>query len=756
MTPSPQQVYDALVRRRRDGTIDLPAAVAAEPDLAALGPALDLLHAGPTWPVLVGGLTWSARSVDLTGDASYTVPGGTAFTVGVALAYATGDDGGVFALRLATVPGWTFGAAFPTLPPTPVQEGGAVGYRQSFLADLPVSGVVFAATATTGGTAALRLTGAVGAPPLFDAFADFYGPFPLRFDGPVSIPADATDPPGLSLFAASTRQPIVLGPVALEDFGLRIATELDLDPAFSTQTSYSTVYGEATLRLGSNEPVTGTVSTPLLAMATTWLLNVTFPPDDAPGLGGGLAGIASMLGVPADLLAAPRGLDDFGGFRISEIDLSLLAPSATGGLPALDYVAVVLRSAKRWTPPVPYLTVSDEGMRWLSLWGDGTPSVSGTVFGTREVGQSDLDRRALAVGRPRVAIGGAAGPSALANPQEPVFSLDVTASFPQFVVTGALSQGEIPLDQALGWLFGVTFPYALDITEFEFEADLQAQTFAGSALVTTDFSVWVGDVEIRLSDVFLQVDALQSGVAGGIIATFVLPGVGPAGSGDAAFAVGASYAPSTAWEFQAELGAGDQLDLVTLVRKFMGEASDNELPSVTLTELSLHFAPTPRTYDLAGAVVGAWRPVILGQPRDLSVGARVAVSRDAEGGVSGSVTPSRTAPRTSPPSSSSRWRRRPAPAARGPRSPTSMPRATPFRSSPTHRSAPRARTGSTRRCPQAGGRSSGCAGRGCTSWRTRTPAPRSPSAATPAWSLRGRPPTSSSCSAPPRPSHPMS
>ncbi|WP_406511397.1 hypothetical protein OG851_03005 [Streptomyces sp. NBC_00161] len=637
MTPSPQQVYDALVRRRRDGTIDLPAAVAAEPDLAALGPALDLLHAGPTWPVLVGGLTWSARSVDLTGDASYAVPGGTAFTVGVALAYATGDDGGVFALRLATVPGWTFGAAFPTLPPTPVQEGGAVGYRPSFLADLPVSGVVFAATATTAGTAALRLTGAVGAPPLFDAFADFYGPFPLRFDGPVSIPADATDPPGLSLFAASTRQPIVLGPVTLEDFGLRIATELDLDPAFSTQTSYSTVYGEATLRLGSNEPVTGTVSTPLLAMATTWLLNVTFPPDDAPGLGGGLAGIASMLGVPADLLAAPRGLDDFGGFRISEIDLSLLAPSATGGLPALDYVAVVLRSAKRWTPPVPYLTVSDVGMRWLSLWGDGTPSVSGTVFGTLKVGQSDLDRRALAAGRPRVAIGGAAGPSALANPQEPVFSLDVTASLPQFVVTGALSQGEIPLDQALGWLFGVTFPYALDITEFEFEADLQAQTFAGSALVTTDFSVWVGDVEIRLSDVFLQVDALQSGVAGGIIATFVLPGVGPVGSGDAAFAVGASYAPSTAWEFQAELGAGDQLDLVTLVRKFMGEASDNELPSVTLTELSLHFAPTPGTYDLAGAVVGVWRPVILGQPRDLSVGARVAVSRDAEGGVSGSV-----------------------------------------------------------------------------------------------------------------------
>lgn len=286
MTPSPEQVYDALVRRRHDGTIDLPAAVAAEPDLSALGPALDLLRAGSSWSVLVGELTWNARSVDLTGDASFAVPGGAAFAVGVTLAYATGDDGGVFALRLATAPGWTFGAAFPTLPPTPIQEGGTVSYRPSFLADLPVSGVAFAATATTGGTAALRLTGAVGESPLFEAFADFFGPFPLRFDGPVSIPADAASPPDLSLFAASTRQPVTLGPVALEHFGLRLATELGLDPAVSPVASYSAVYGEATLRLGTTEPVTGTVSTPLLAMATTWLMNVTFPEDDAPGLGG--------------------------------------------------------------------------------------------------------------------------------------------------------------------------------------------------------------------------------------------------------------------------------------------------------------------------------------------------------------------------------------------------------------------------------------------------------------------------------------
>ncbi|MFK0258317.1 hypothetical protein [Streptomyces sp. NPDC090445] len=638
MTPSPEQVYNALVRQRHDGTIDLPAAVAAEPDLAALGPALDLLRAGPSWRVRVGELTWSARSVNLTGEASFAVPGGAAFAVGVTLAYATGDDGGVFALRLATVSGWTFGAVFPTLPPTPVQEGGVVSYRPSFLADLPVSGVVFAATATTGGTAGLRLTGAVGASPLFDPFADFYGPFPLCFDGPVSIPADAASAPDLSLFAASTHPPVTLGPVALEEFGLRLATELDLDLAVSPVASYSAVYGEATLRLGTNEPVTGTVSTPLLAMATTWLMHVAFPLDDAPGLGGGLAGIASVIGVPADLLAAPRAFDDFTGFRISEIDLSLLPPSVTGGAPALDYVAVVFRSAKRWTPPVPYLAVTNVGMRWLALWGGGAPSVSGTVFGTVEVGQADLDRRMLAAGRPpRVAIGGAARPPALATPQEPVFSLDVTASFPQFVVTGALSQGEIPLDQALGWLFGVTFPYALDVTQFELEADLWAQTFTGAAVVTTDFSVLVGGVEIKLSDVFLRVDVLQSGVAGGITATFVLPGVGPGGSGDASFEVGAQYAASTAWEFHGELGAGDQVDLVTLVGKFMGAASDNDLPSVSLTELSLHFAPTPGTYDVAGAVVGVWRPVILGQPRDLSVGARVAVSRDAQGGVSGSV-----------------------------------------------------------------------------------------------------------------------
>ncbi|WP_405527290.1 hypothetical protein OG592_06250 [Streptomyces avidinii] len=639
MTPSPEQVYDALVRRRHDGTIDLPAAVAAEPDLSALGPALDLLRAGSSWSVLVGELTWNARSVDLTGDASFAVPGGEVFAVGVTLAYATGDDGGVFALRLATAPGWTFGAAFPTLPPTPIQEGGTVSYRPSFLADLPVSGVAFAATATTGGTAALRLTGAVGESPLFEAFADFFGPFPLRFDGPVSIPADAASPPDLSLFAASTRQPVTLGPVALEHFGLRLATELGLDPAVSPVSSYSAVYGEATLRLGTTEPVTGTVSTPLLAMATTWLMNVTFPEDDAPGLGGGLAGIASMLGLPADLLAAPRSFDDFTGFRISEIDLSLLAPSATGGLPALDYVAVVFRSAKRWTPPVPYLVVSNVGMRWLALWGGGAPSVSGTVFGTLEVGRADLERRMLSAGSPpHVAIGEDASVPAPATPQDPVFSLDVMTYFPQFVVTGALSQGDIPLDQALGWLFGVTFPYVLDITQFEFEADLQAQTFTGSALVTTDFSLRVGDVEIQLSDVFLRVDVLQSGVAGGITATFVLPGVGPAGSGDASFAVGASYAPSADWEFTGELGAGDQVDLVTLVRKFMDKASNNELPSVSLTQLSLRFAPTPGTYDLAGAVIGVWRPVILGQPRDLSIGARVAVSRDAQSGVSGSVT----------------------------------------------------------------------------------------------------------------------
>ncbi|MEU5692269.1 LysM peptidoglycan-binding domain-containing protein [Actinosynnema sp. NPDC020468] len=585
MTVTPHQVYEALVRQRHDGRVDLPAAVAAEPDLAGLAPAITSLRLGTSWRVDGVTVAEDATRATLTGTARLKIGAGAEFAVGVTLRYQR--DG--FELRLATSPGWRFGTAFAGLPRTPTAVNHVLEHRPSFLNDLAVASVVFVATA--GATNSLRLTGSLTA---FPPFTDFFGPFPLRFDGPLAL---GTGAPALDLVAPSNRPSVTLGPVALSGFRLRLATEHE--PGAAPLPDRSVAYGEATLRIGTHEVL---VSTPLLASGSTWLFTGTFADAHAPTLTSGLASVATLLGLPDAVLAAPRTFADFTGFRLVAVDLAL-----TPATLALEHLGVIVGSGARWTPPVPYLTFRDVGMRWVVQWSGTDSVVAGSFFGTVDV-----------------------GPAA-----EPTFSLDATLLFPSFAISGVLAAGEVPLDAVLGWLLGASFPVPLAVRAFAFEADLPEQTFTARATITTDLTVSVHGVDLALTELYVTVDAAQDSVSGGVRGTFLLPGKAPDHLDDAWFEIGVEVPGDGVWTIEGGLLPDEKVVLKVLVARFMASAVDHGLPEVAVTDLALSVLwstePLDRTYRVRGAVAGTWREKVLGQLRDLAFGAEVDVTRDRAG-----------------------------------------------------------------------------------------------------------------------------
>lgn len=662
----PEAVYDALDRSIDPvaRTIDLAAAAEDRAALAELKPALAALRIGSHFPLTAAQLSQNAGAVRFVAQGRYGLPGAAdahIVPVTVELTYTAPDGRDRFEMGLVLpARGWTFATTFPTLPDCQmIQPGGGVALDDSFLAALPLEDAELIALALGGVMPTTRLIGRLFPVGPLAPYADFFAPWPLSVDGAVTLPATAAKPPALDLTALSSREPIVIGPVALDAFGLGLRSYVGQDVERTGIADISVLEGLAELRLGGSRQAAGQAWVQLLATAQVWNLVVDFdePSDQVPA---GLAAVAQLFNMDPGYLSAVPGLGEVASFRVTRIEVGLIPPGTAGG-PALTSLAVSFGSDRRWDPPVPYLRIADVGMRWLAIWGDGAvpDSVTGTFFGTAEIGpktQGTAVKAGTGVGGvnalpPAGSAGGTvpASGAGLALPGEPLFSLTVTAGFPSWVITGRLVQGEIPIDQALLAFFGAEGPDSrLRVTELSFTADPVQQSFAGEGYLTTDYVIpLLGAVSLALTGVRLEVNVTKTSVAGGIAGEFVLEGAAPPDLPEPRFRLSADYssrtalpagtsgpdglplASTSAWTFAGELYPDSYVELVRLVARFAGQEPPDWAPTLTLEALNLRFTTGTGEYLVSGRAVGRWTPKLFGSDLALSAEAEVEVWREA-------------------------------------------------------------------------------------------------------------------------------
>jgi hypothetical protein len=613
----PDHVYAAFEQAITDDQrIDVFTAAAGSPALRELVRALDKLRIIQPWWLTNAKLSRPRGTVQLTGLGRFALPEagqahGTGVQAEITYTDALARDQFVVTLRVTTA-GWTFGTTFPVLPPCMFASGTKIELRASYLAGVRLDAPSFTATATAGDPVPLTLSGSLPLAAVFDRFADFFGPWPLRLDGSVVLPVTAAEPPQLDLTARSRRGDLVIGPAKLGEFRLVLGSYTGLDPYDNPETALSALQGVAALTLGGEAGVTGDAYVDLLQMASAWRMIVEFDPGKTR-LDRGLAGIAALLGGPVADFTLPPGLEVLPQLSFTEMEATFRPPGVPRG-PQMEYVAVTLQSTAPWRTPIPFLAVSDVGTRWLVAFaGTSVKLVSGSFFGSVVVGPAE----------------------------DPTFVLDLTASYPQFSFQALLAEGEIPLDKAIGYFFGATGPDSrLSVSALELEGDPRAQTLYGAAEVTFDAGDGTGDfpiplpggVEIALSGVSLWI-AVQSGaVTGGLAGTFILREGAPDGLPDPMFYLSADYTGSKAgqgWVFSGGLLPDSVVELVHLISKFAGQPAPDWAPKVTLELLDLRVATGSGAYRVAGAVSGLWRPNLFGEQLTIAARAAVDIRRDS-------------------------------------------------------------------------------------------------------------------------------
>ncbi|HKP51304.1 MAG TPA: hypothetical protein VJ183_01485 [Chloroflexia bacterium] len=654
-------IYDALSRHLTGSPpnqqIDLFAAASSEDALRPLVGVLALFGIQSQYVLSGVGLNQGSGEVTLTGEGTFGVPGVPAqnlSNVRAVLVCVSPGGNDRFALSLAvTDSGWSFSKTFPSLPDTQQAVEGAVVFTPSFLIGLPLNKLTFSARSPRsitldlvagspggeGGDALvplvtleqLHLAGELPPGGVLANYADLFAPWPLRLEGTLVMPGSPTDYPTMDLKAISPTLTYQINGASLRDVGLQIIIEKGLDPELYGRDAYSSLNFISTLYLGANNPITGQLSVALLVSTRTWHLMVIFEPDQG-GLTQGLSQLVGLFGLDTGDMPIPISFPDFGGFRVSEIEIWLAALTTPNSIPEIEHLAVSLESSKQWTPPIPFVQVRDVGIRWVIGWsqidGQSEEYIAGSVYGSIVIGSEGQQSP------DRLLPGETPGPAVPATDWG--FAIDVEAGVPSFVVEGALREGDvIPIESAFRYFFGgpsPTTPEGMAITELAFTADPLNQTYVASALITNlsgdDDETWtidLGGVSITLTSLFLQINVTQGEVTGGISGEFTLVDGAPHGMPDPHFVVGAEYSPD-GWVFAGSLYPDSYVDLVSLVSKFLGSTHPSGLGTLSIERLAVQFAIGSQAYALAGTIVGRWTPTLFGTARAISATASVDIS----------------------------------------------------------------------------------------------------------------------------------
>ena len=526
-------------------------------------------------------------------------------------------------LQMDDADGWTFGRAFDNLPPYYAHAGGVLRPAPSFLAQVRIRRPAFISAGMDDASAdlvkGLNFRGDLIMEGPMEAYRYYFGDGPFPLAGPVRL-RDA-EPPLMELRAEILDRSAAVGGTRLESIALRLAVRPGADaPQGDEPEPVSLLEITGLLSIGSSNPIKALLAAPLLQGDYSWPLRLELG-DYSEQLQGGLAQLAeSLFGVRADGLALPPGLSFLGSIYLSDVEIGLLPPASGGLAPGISYISAVVRSNGVWKPPVPFISLSELGAGWCFTFGgeSGAPFVMATVYGTVAFGA--------------VQSGTAPGEAVSENG----VSLEVSASYPDFLIEGRLSKGEvIDLGQAFTWFFGAPGPASgLKITRLEFTAGLAEQSFTGQATITTGWELALGAVTFNLAYLYMYINSAQNELSAGITGALMMDGgydpgglfYDENGKLPAGFLISAEYVRSGGWTFKGELYPGATLELISLVSKFMNLTPPGEFPALTVEKLSVSFNSVTGRYAFSGAIAGRWRPDVLGG-LDLSLKASVDIER---------------------------------------------------------------------------------------------------------------------------------
>jgi hypothetical protein len=628
-------VHRALLESISGQQIDLYAAANSKAALEPLKSVLALFNIDASYVLTSVALAQPASSVTLTGRGTWGLAGAaTRSNVTASLVVTSAGGRDLFTLSLAIIDTtWTFSTTFQNLPPTQVFQADrrSVAWEDSFFIGLPLASPLLTAKnklQPSDPDELLHLSGFLDPFPAIARHDALFGPWPLRLEGTVVLPATANDVPAIDLVALAPTLFFTIGTVTLRDVGLNLLCVNDLDPLDWGQTSFSVINVVASLRFGT---IHAEAAATLLASGDKWRF---FAGIDPPlGIGATLTEIAALVGVEASFLSVPQGIDEWSLFGLSDIDFIVEAPTAAGVVPSITNIAVTLVSRTEWNPPIPYVHIRNVGTRWVIGWvpigGVSEQYVSGSVFGTLTFGSG------MNAPRPGTVLGA----SDLLPEDDAAFNIDVIALVPQFVISGRLRTGDtIPIGAALTYYFGNPGPPTepgMAITAFNFSADPLTRTYDASAVMTMDWNVpLLGTVSISLVELSLRIGVAQGSIRGAITGDFLLRTAGLLDPDEVIprFYAGADYDAANAeegWIFRCGLYPDTYVDLVLLVYNFLNVTPPASLPQVVLEQLTVEFTTGSKRYHVAGKVVGRWTPALFDNALHISATAAVDIRRAA-------------------------------------------------------------------------------------------------------------------------------
>lgn len=650
---SANSVYTDLSDFIDNDSIDLwEAATDPTGGLTAMQPMLELFGIDSSYVLTSVVLTKSAGDTSVTLTGSGTFSSSSAYPVNATLFY--NQSGDVFSLSLEVTTNWNFSDFFEPLPETLMQDPTVelgIRWYPSVLANMNIQAATF--YGQTGENQTLTLTGSLLEPDnqyLLDK-TPMIGPWPLRLSGTVEMPVGERSYPLLNLNAVGNSTAInvaqdagVDGPssLVLEEPGLTLIVST-LIPAQVDRVAFSTIELYGGFSLGQ---IQGRISTLILSTGTVWDFTVKF--NKYATLVQGLAELTKIFGVELPVAMNFPILSDF---YVGEIDLNLQNKNPEGQMPSFSLLnlGMTIRSDKVWNPPLPFVTITNVGTRWVWGWtevlddvGGGYKkiySLSGSVFGTVNFGDSGTSRELSPSPHDDPDNPGLV----LASDIDPIM-LDMNMSLPNFIISGSLSDGTyIPIGQVLTYFFGnsgpSTGPQSMNVTKLRFSADPIDQNYfaSGSILFGNPSSPdaeqgWVIDLivlTIILNQLEFFVNVNTGNVSGGISGTLFLDVVDPSNYRLPRIVLSAEYPPQNpnipqGWTLAGYLYPGTSIDLTKLVYKFIygndGTEVPEWIPDLMVDRLSVVFTtgsssgatPTGPSYVFGGTISMRWEPEIFG------------------------------------------------------------------------------------------------------------------------------------------------
>jgi hypothetical protein len=688
---SAADIYTALDESIVDGAIDLWQAANDKADLNGLLPVLNLFGITASWEITLGDLSQPPTTVLLTGSGNFSQPGATQqdniYPVAVTLNYSENGDSFDLSFRVSSGKIWTFSGFFLNLPQTSradVDPGtsGGITWFDSYLIDVVINSPVFAAK--TGDTE-LTLSGFL--PEFQDSnISDrlsLLSPWPLRLEGTLTMPADATGFPMMALKAqgnssnmfSANNQGGVNGPAPISVNGLGAALIIDtLDAELWGIDAYSTLRMFGAFDLGGG--LSGEISNLTLSNGKTWSFSVQFDPETA-SLTQGLISLGNIFGVS---LPIPMDFPLLSDFVFSGVDIDFRNSADSNANPALSIsgLALTVVSHETWNPPVPFVSFTDVGARWVWGWtviDDPTTGgkknidlVTGSVFASVVFGSDGDDDgggtpKALPPGPNAPTDSGGGELIALSQSDSPNdVTIDVSLSLPSLYINAAMQEGDyIGIGAAFNQYFGGICPIVpanMNITQLNFFADPIEQVYNGGATIifgTPDDpqpdQAWkifsIDNVGITLQALEMQVEAQGGRVGGGITGTFYLEGAGKNSYEDPHITVSAAYPPQNSdanagWFFAGSLYPGTSIDLTNMVARFIMGDPDYKvppyIPELAVDALDATFESASGAYTFAGSMSLRWAPTIFGTELMISAAASTTISRaDAQAPIIGQL-----------------------------------------------------------------------------------------------------------------------